>query len=88
MSRGADTKANAWGGGTLERGDLRLLEDRSERRGALVFDVVATETAGEWRSEDIEKAVCQGALTERQTLGGSGSSAKRPTPAIAASSCP
>ena len=65
MSTGADTKANAWGGGTLERGNLRLLEDGSERRGALVFDVVATETAGEWRSEDIEIAVCQGALTQK-----------------------
>ena len=37
---GADKKANARGGGALKIGDLRLLEDGSERRGALVSDVV------------------------------------------------
>ena len=45
MSTGADTKANFGGGGALEVGDLRILEDGGERRGALVFDVVAFETA-------------------------------------------
>ena len=42
---GADTKANAWRGGTLERGDLRLLEDGSERGSALGSDAVARDTA-------------------------------------------
>ena len=42
---GADTKVNTRGGGALQMGDLRLLEDGSERGGALVSDVVATETA-------------------------------------------
>ena len=34
-----------WGGGALEGGDLRLLEDGSEREGALVSDVVVPDTA-------------------------------------------
>ena len=38
-----------WGGGALEGGDLRLLEDGSERGGALSSDVVASDTAGEQR---------------------------------------
>ena len=45
VSRGADTKANGWGGGTLECGDLCLVEDGSYRSGTLLFDVVAGETA-------------------------------------------
>ena len=53
-----------WGGGTPEVGDLRLLEDGSERGGAFDADVVAADTAGEGRSEDGERAApCQGALT-------------------------
>ena len=47
MSAGADTKAN-WGGGALELDDLRLLEDSSERGGALGPDVVPRETARGW----------------------------------------
>ena len=35
------------GGGALEVGDHRLLEDGSERSGALVSDVVASETVRE-----------------------------------------
>ena len=55
VSRGADTKANTlWGNGAPEVGDLCLLEDGSERGGALVSDVVASETVGEGRSEDGE----------------------------------
>ena len=42
---GADTKANVWGGGTLEFGDLCLVEDGSNRSGTLLSDVVAGETA-------------------------------------------
>ena len=47
MSMGADTKANTKtrGGGALEIGDLRLLENSSERGGALGPDVVPMETA-------------------------------------------
>ena len=45
VSTGADTKANGWGGGTLECGDLCLVEDGSNRSGTLLSDVVAGETA-------------------------------------------
>ena len=41
---GADTKANN-GSGALKIRDLRLLEHGSERRGALVSDVVVPDTA-------------------------------------------
>ena len=42
---GADTKSNTWGSGSLEVGDLSLLEDGGERNGALVSDAVVPETA-------------------------------------------
>ena len=45
VSTGADTKANTRGGGALEMGDLRLLEDGCERGGALVSDIIVPETA-------------------------------------------
>ena len=35
----------SWGSGALEVGDLRLLEDGSERSGALGSDVIVQETA-------------------------------------------
>eukprot|EP00964_Phaeocystis_antarctica_P049758 scaffold28821_cov63-Phaeocystis_antarctica.AAC.2 len=35
------------GGGALELGDLRLVEDGSQRSGALGSDVIASETASE-----------------------------------------
>ena len=45
---GAETKAKHFGGGSaLEVGDLRLVEDGSQRSGALGSDVVASETASE-----------------------------------------
>ena len=48
VSMGADRKRTAiGGGGALERGDLRLLEDGSERGGALVSDAVEPDTAKE-----------------------------------------
>ena len=47
MSAGADAKANAWGSGILEVGDLCLFEDGSECSDALVSDVVLCETASE-----------------------------------------
>ena len=70
VSMGADRKASTRGGGALELGDSRLFEDGSERGGALVSDGVATETAGEGRGEDREKAVVsRGADTKANTLG-------------------
>ena len=47
MSMGADTKANTLSGGALQIGDLRLVEDGSQRSGALVSDAVECETASE-----------------------------------------
>eukprot|EP00964_Phaeocystis_antarctica_P041926 scaffold24012_cov53-Phaeocystis_antarctica.AAC.1 len=47
VSAGADAKANTSDGGAHEVSDLRLLEDGSERSGALGSDVVAPETARE-----------------------------------------
>ena len=44
MSTGADANANTQGGGALELGDPRLLEDDSERGSALVSDLVVSET--------------------------------------------
>ena len=46
VSMGADTKANMCGSGAPEVGDLRLLEDGSERGGAFGSDVVVADTAG------------------------------------------
>ena len=45
MSRGIDKKRTLWGSGTLEMGDLRLVENSSERGGALDSDVIESETA-------------------------------------------
>ena len=58
------------GGGALERGDLRLLEDGSERGGALGSDAVAARLqAGWWAGE---REACQRALTQKRTLWGGG----------------
>ena len=54
-SMGGDTKANTRGRGALEVGDLRLLEDGSERSGALVSDVVASETESEGQDDKVRK---------------------------------
>ena len=62
---GADTKVNTRGGGALQMGDLRLLEDGGERGGAFVSHTVAPETA-------VGDQACQGALTRKQTLRGGG----------------
>ena len=43
--QGALTERTLWGGGAPQVGDLRLLEDGSERRGALDSDRVAPDTA-------------------------------------------
>ena len=55
MGAGAGAEGCQWaltqkrisGGGVLEVGNHRLLEDGSERGGALVSDVVASDTARE-----------------------------------------
>ena len=68
---GADTKANMWGGGAPEAGDLRLLEDGSESGGALVSDVVAPNTASEGQDGNGERVrVSMWALTQKRTLRG------------------
>ena len=72
------------GGGALEVGDLRLLEDGSERGGARVSDAVVPDTVRDGWGHSERACGGQRVLTERRTLG---SSAGRPTPAIAASSC-
>ena len=45
MLAGVDTQASTRGRGALEVGDLRLLEDGGERRGALDSDGIILETA-------------------------------------------
>ena len=45
MSVGITQKRTLSGGGVLQGGDLRLLEDSSERGGALGSNAVETETA-------------------------------------------
>ena len=56
MSMGTLTqKQTLWGGGAPQVSDNRLLEDGSERGGALVSDMVVVETAGEERSEYGER---------------------------------
>ena len=55
VSTGADTKGSKRSGprrGALEVGDLRLLEDGSERSDALVSNPVVSETASERQGGD------------------------------------
>ena len=69
---GADMKANAWvlgGGGALEVGDHRLLEDGSKRGGALGSDVVASETESEGQDGNSERVVSMGADRKANTQG-------------------
>ena len=71
MSMSADMKANTRGGGALELGDLRLLEDCGERGGALGSDVVAFETASEgWDGDGERVGVSMGADTTANTWRG------------------
>ena len=49
--RALTQKRTLRGGGALEIGDLRLLENSSERGGALGPDVVPIETAGVGRGQ-------------------------------------
>ena len=63
---GVDIKANNLGWwGALEGGDLRLLEDCSERGSALVSDAVVLDTARYGCEGTVRAQVCQRALTER-----------------------
>ena len=64
-------KQTLWGGGALEFGDHRLVEDGGDRGGALVSDAIVPDPARE-RWEHSERAVaCQWALTQKRTLFGS-----------------
>ena len=57
-----------WGGGALQLGDLRLLEDGSERSGALSSDFVLSETVSEGWSGDGERVgVSMGIDTKANT---------------------
>ena len=70
LSAGADKSEHTRGGGALEVGDLRLLEDGSERKGALDSDPVVAETVSEEQGAAgmVKDQECQRALTERRTL--------------------
>jgi len=69
VSRGTDRSKGFGAGGALEVSDVRLVEDGSERGGAVVSDVVVFETM----SEGWERAqACQRTLTQKQTLWGGG----------------
>ena len=73
MSTGADSarRRTLWGSSALEMGYHRLLEDGSERGGALGSDVVVEETADEGRSGDGERvaSVSMGADKKADTQG-------------------
>ena len=57
------------GGGAHEFGDLRLVEDGSQRSGTLGSDVVASETASEGQDGNSERVgVSTGADTKANTL--------------------
>ena len=60
------------GGGALEVGDHRLLEDGSKRRGALGSDAVVPDTARDGWGHSERAGACQRALTRKQTLQGGG----------------
>eukprot|EP00964_Phaeocystis_antarctica_P041928 scaffold24012_cov53-Phaeocystis_antarctica.AAC.3 len=64
-------KRTLWVSGALEVGDLRLLENGSERGCALVSDLIPSETVSEGRRWDaVREQACQRALTRKQTLRG------------------
>ena len=90
VSTGADTKENTlrWGGGALQAGDFRVLEDGGERGDATDSETSLAETVQN-KSGNMRRLVCPtGAGREKGEHLGAGSSAERPTPASAASSCP
>ena len=68
--RALTRKQTLWGGGALQIGDLRLVEDGSQRSGALGFDAVAFETASEGQDGNGERVgVSMGADTKANALG-------------------
>jgi hypothetical protein len=72
VSAGADSarKRTLWGSSALEMGDHRLLEDGSERGGALVSDLVVSETASEgWGGDSERVGVSMGIDKKANTLG-------------------
>jgi hypothetical protein len=61
-------KRTLWGGGALQVGDLRLLEDGCERGGTLISDAVASETASEeWGGDGERVGVSMGADRKANT---------------------
>ena len=68
VSMGADRKANTLGWGALQIGDLRLLENSSERGDALGPDVVPGETARGLGGGSERAGACQWAVTQKRTL--------------------
>ena len=48
-------KQTLWGSGALEVGNLRLVEDGSQRSGTLASDVVEFETASEGQDGNSER---------------------------------
>ena len=67
---GVDTRAILWGGCALQGGNVRLLDDGSERGGAIGSDLVAIETANKGQSEDGERvSASTGADIKANTLG-------------------
>ena len=68
--RALTQRRTLWGGGALEVGDLCLLEDSSERGGALGSDEVASETASEgWDGDGERVGVSRRADTKANTSG-------------------
>ena len=70
LSAALTQKRTLQGGGLLQFGDLRLLEDGSERRGALDSDHVAPDTAKHrwgWSGERV--GVSMGADIKANTIG-------------------
>ena len=68
--RALTQRRTLWGGGALEVGDHRLLEDGGKRGGAFGSDVVASETASEeWDGDGERVGVSTGADTKANTLG-------------------
>ena len=66
-------KQTLWGGGAPQVGDYRLLEDSSERGGALGPDFVSPETAREgWGGDGERAAVSRGADVKANTQLGCG----------------
>ena len=71
--RALTRKQTLGGGGALEIGDLCLLQNGSERGGALISNLIISETVSEgWRGDAVREQACQRALTRKQTLWGGG----------------